>query len=180
MKICVFGASSERIDKSYKEQSFELGRILAEAGHDLVFGGGSRGLMGAVARGFRQGGGKVIGIAPRLFDVGDILLKECDEKIITEDMSSRKIRMIEMSQAFIALPGGIGTYDELFQVLVEGQLDYHHKPIIVYNVNGFYDRLLDMLAYTAEEGFMRNYEAQLYHVCTEPQDVVRLLEETGK
>ena len=107
MKICVFGASSERIDKSYKEQSFELGRILAEAGHDLVFGGGSRGLMGAVARGFRQGGGKVIGIAPRLFDVGDILLKECDEKIITEDMSSRKIRMIEMSQAFIALPGGM-------------------------------------------------------------------------
>ncbi|MBO4219260.1 MAG: TIGR00730 family Rossman fold protein [Erysipelotrichaceae bacterium] len=177
MKICVFGASSERIDSSYKQQSFELGKALAEAGHELIFGGGSRGLMGAVARGFKQGGGRVIGIAPKLFDVGDILLKECDEKIITEDMSSRKKKMMEMADAFIALPGGIGTYDELFEVMVEGQLEYHHKPIIVYNVNGFYDRLLDMLEHTAEEGFMRSYEAELYHVCDDCQEAVRLLEE---
>ncbi|MBQ6655527.1 MAG: TIGR00730 family Rossman fold protein [Erysipelotrichaceae bacterium] len=177
MNICVFGASSERIDQSYKQRSFELGEALAGAGHTLIFGGGSRGLMGAVARGFKQGGGRVIGVAPKLFDVGDILLRECDEKIITEDMSSRKKKMMEMADAFVALPGGIGTYDELFEVMVEGQLEYHHKPIIVYNVNGFYDRLLDMLAYTAEEGFMRSYEAELYHVCSQADEAVRLLEE---
>ncbi|MCR5067317.1 MAG: TIGR00730 family Rossman fold protein [Erysipelotrichaceae bacterium] len=177
MKVCIFGASSENISQVYKDTAFELGQRLAEEGHTLVFGGGRRGLMGAAARGFKNKGGYVIGVAPKLFDTGTILLEECDEKVITEDMSSRKQLMVDISDAFIALAGGIGTFDELFQVMVEYQLGYHNKPVIVYNVNGFYDRLLDMLEHTAEEGFMREGNGELYRVCTDSAEVVRCLKE---
>ena len=176
MRICVFGASSENIAESYKSSAYQLGEALAKAGHCLVFGGGNSGLMGAIARGFDAADGYIIGIAPELFDTGNILYKLCDEKIITTDMSSRKMKMMELADAFIALAGGIGTYDELFEVMVDRQLKYHDKPIIVYNVNGYYDQLLAMLDHTVEEGFMREGSGILYSVCQSSDEVIKCLE----
>ena len=112
MKICIFGASSSRLDPVYYHEAEAMGRLLAEAGHTVVFGGGADGLMGACARGAKAAGGKIVGIAPRMFNEPGILLPECDELILTDSMAARKETMFSESEAFLALPGGIGTMDE--------------------------------------------------------------------
>ena len=121
MNICVYGASSGEIDKSYILAGEELGRRMAARGHGLVFGGGARGLMGAVARGMQAGGGEICGVAPSFFHVDGILFPDCSRMIYTETMRERKQIMEDMSDAFIAAPGGIGTFEEFFELY--GQAD---------------------------------------------------------
>ena len=157
MNICIFGAASPRIDQKYMDAAFAVSAALAQAGHKLVFGGGREGMMGAAARGFHSQNGHVTGILPEFFKVTDgpeKLYLECDEIIYTEDISERIGLMKAMSDAFLVLPGGTGTYEEFFSVLVSGYLGRHEKKLALLNVDGFFDKLLDMLREGHEKQFI--------------------------
>lgn len=155
MNICMYGASSTDLEKIYYDAAEHLGRRIAVRGYGLVFGGGAQGLMGAAARGVSSCGGYSLGIAPRFFDKPDILYKECSEFIFTDTMRERKELMENLSDAFIMAPGGIGTYEEFFEVLTLKQLGQLNKPIAVFNVNGYFDLLLGLLEDTVSKGFMK-------------------------
>lgn len=168
MNICIFGASSDRIDPAYFEAAEQLGALIARGGHRLVFGGGKEGLMGACARGLLREGGKALGIAPRFFDEPGILMKEECDFLFTDTMSERKKLMEDHADAFIALPGGIGTYEEFFEALTLKQLGRHNKPMVLLNTLGFYDAFELLLQNTAERRFMREDVLSLYALCTDP------------
>jgi uncharacterized protein (TIGR00730 family) len=142
---------------------------MAENGHTLVFGGGAEGLMGACARGVRAGGGKMIGVAPRFFDEPGVLLHGGCELLFTETVAERKSRMEEAADAFIALPGGIGTYEEFFEALTLKQLGCHQKPMALLNTLGCFEALDALLRGTAERGFMSAEVLGLYALCDTPQ-----------
>ena len=127
MNICVYGASSDAIDPRFLAAGEALGREMARRGHGLIFGGGGHGLMGAVARGMTQGGGSITGIAPRFFNVDGVLYDGCTEFLYTETMRERKALMESKADAFVMTPGGIGTYEEFFEILTLRQLGQHHR-----------------------------------------------------
>ena len=172
MNICVFGASSNRLDSVYFEQARGLGLAIAKAGHGLVFGGGASGLMGACAEGAREAGGDIIGIAPCFFDQPGILLKDYGQLIFTETMSERKALMEEKAEAFIALPGGIGTYEEFFEVLTLKQLGRHSKPMALLDIQGYFRPMVEMLEKTADSGFMSRSCLELFSLCSSPEEAV--------
>ena len=167
MKICVFGASSRDLERGYFDEAFALGAELARRGHTIVFGGGASGLMGATARGAKSQGGRLIGIAPKFFDEPGILDKDCDEMIFTETMSERKKAMEDMSDAFVTLPGGIGTFEEFFEALTLKQLGRHAKAMAVLNTLGYYDAMEAMLVRAVEERFFPEDGHALYAVFTD-------------
>ena len=154
MNICLYGASSNAIAKSYINPTEELGTKIAERGHTLIYGGGAAGLMGAAARGAYSQGGKIIGIVPSFLNVDGILFDNCDEMIFTETMRERKQLMEEKSDAFIVTPGGVGTFDEFFEILTLKQLGRHSKPIAVFNINGYFDSLIEQLKNAVHKQFM--------------------------
>ena len=164
MKICVFGAASSEIDKSYIDAVENLGKELAKRGHSLVFGAGGNGLMGAVARGVKSDGGRITGIIPKFFREQGIeaIFDECDDLIFTETMAERKSTMENMSDAFVVVPGGVGTFEELFQVFTAKQLGIHTKPISIYDVNGYYRELDNFLRVSVNEKFIRPECKALY------------------
>lgn len=172
MNICVYGASSDRLDSVYYEQAEKLGQLMAEAGCTLVFGGGKTGLMGACARGARAAGGKTIGISPRFFDEPGILDKACDEFYFTETMRERKQLMEEKSDAFIALPGGIGSYEEFFEILTLKQLGRHAKPIALLSTADYYAPFYAMLEHTAKLGFMSESCLDIFRLCKSPAEAL--------
>lgn len=172
MNICVFGASSDRIEKAYFEEAYTLGVLIAREGHRLIFGGGNEGLMGACARGVLREGGRPLGIAPRFFDEPGILMKDDCDFVFTETMSERKAHMEAEADAFIALPGGIGTYEELFEALTLKQLGQHHKPMALLNTLGYFDELDTLLRKTAERGFMSDSVSGLYQLCSSPSEAL--------
>ena len=131
--------------------------------------------MGAAARGVKSAGGTVIGVVPRFLQVDGILYDGCDEMIYTETMRERKKIMEEKAQAFVVTPGGIGTYEEFFEIYTLKQLGRHSKPIIIYNINGYYDGMLSMLKQTVKEGFMREKSLTLYTVANTPEQVLEQL-----
>ena len=171
MKVCVFGASSRDLAQIYYDEAYALGAALARRGHTIVFGGGTSGLMGAAARGAKSEGGKLIGVAPRFFDEPGILYEGCDEMIFTETMSERKKAMEDMSDAFVTLPGGIGTFEEFFEALTLKQLGRHAKAMAVLNTNGYYDAMETMLQRAVDEEFFTPDGKALYAMFT---DVDRL------
>jgi len=156
MRICVYGAASNEIDKSYIEAVENFGEEMAKRGHSLVFGAGGGGLMGAVARGVHRGGGKIIGIIPSFFrdETIEAIFDKCDELIFTDTMAERKTIMRDMAEAFIALPGGIGTYEEFLETLTLKQLGRHEKPIALLEALGYYEPMDAMLRHTVRSGFM--------------------------
>lgn len=154
MNICLYGASSSTIAKSYINPTEELGAKIAERGHTLIYGGGAAGLMGAAARGVYSCGGKIIGIVPSFLNVDGILFDSCDELIFTETMRERKQLMEQKSDAFIMTPGGLGTFDEFFEILTLKQLGRHSKPIAVFNINGYFDSLIQQLKNAVHKQFM--------------------------
>ena len=176
MKICVFGASSRDLEQGYFDEAFALGAELARRGHTIVFGGGASGLMGATARGAKSRGGRLIGIAPKFFDEPGILDKDCDEMIFTETMSERKKAMEDMSEAFITLPGGIGTYEEFFEVLTLKQLGRHAKAMAVLNTLGYYDALEAMVQRAVDERFLTADGKDLYAMFTDVGELVSYVE----
>ena len=140
----------------YTEAAHELGTAIADAGWTLVYGGNDTGCMGTLARAARASGGRVVGVSPQIFVDKGVIDNLCDELIITEDMRKRKEIMEQSGDAFVALPGGIGTYEELFEILVGKQLRFHNKPIVVINVDDYFRPLIDMLERGRELGFVRH------------------------
>jgi len=175
MNICVYGASSDQIDRGYLDAAFELGVCMARAGHTLIFGGGATGLMGASARGMAQEGGTIVGIAPSFFDRPGVLYPHCTEFVFTETMRERKQLMEDRSDAFIMTPGGIGTFEEFFEILTLRQLRRHHKPIGILNVNGYYDPLITLMEQAIAQQFMHPACRELYIVHDDPATLLRAL-----
>ena len=164
MNICVYGASSNIIDDVYIKATEDLGEKMAARGHGLVFGAGAEGVMGASARGCERGGGKIIGIAPGFFNVDGMIFENCTELIRPETMRERKKMLEEMSDAFIMAPGGIGTFDEFFEIITLKQLSRHTKAIAIFNVNNYFDDLLKMMEKGIKEDFIKEECRDLYKV----------------
>ncbi len=176
MNYCVYGAASDSIDLSFIKAGEELGRSLAKRGHGVVFGGGAAGMMGAVARGIHECSGGLIGVAPTFFNVDGVLFEQCTEFVYTDTMRERKKIMEERSDGFIVTPGGVGTYDEFFEILSLRQLGRHSKPIVLYNVNGYFDPLYEMLCKTAEKKFMKQTNLDLMFVSDNVDEIIEYLE----
>lgn len=178
MIVCIYGASSPRIDKSYIDAVEILGEKLAKRGHSLVYGCGSSGLMGAAARGFKKGGGFVHGVIPRFFEENgyEALFYDADKITRTETMAERKQIMENECQAFIIVPGGVGTFEEFFQALTLKQLGRHAKALAIFNVNGYYNDLNAMLKSTAEKNFMSDACRELYKMLDTADEVIDYIE----
>ena len=176
LKICVFCSSSDAVSKKYFEAARKIGLEMARRGHSLVFGGGKIGLMGAVARGVHEGGGKVMGVMPHKMRDWKVAYDAADEMILTDTMHERKAIMAENADAFIALPGGLGTFEELLECVTLKQLHFHRKMIVILNTNGYYDPLLSLMDHAVGERFMKAETRSLYTVCTNPVEALDLIE----
>jgi uncharacterized protein (TIGR00730 family) len=153
--VCVFCASSSTLEQRWLDLATRTGRELAARGHTLVSGGGCVGMMGAVADAARAGGAHTLGVIPQPLVDLEVADTAADELIVTSDMGMRKNLMIERSEAFLTLPGGLGTLDELFEVWTTATLDLHRKPIVLLDPDGFYEGLMSWLNRLAETGFVR-------------------------
>ncbi|MHB0868273.1 MAG: LOG family protein [Chloroflexota bacterium] len=174
--ICVFCASSEHIAPRYFEHAMELGEEMARRGHQLVYGGGQVGLMGTVARAVHSGGGRVIGVLPRRADWAEVVYLESDDLIYTTTMRERKGIMEEKADAFIALPGGIGTLEELLEIITLRHLGYHNKPVVILDRYGYFEPLLQMFEKSIVEGFGRPHLRDVYHLATTVSDALHHIE----
>ncbi|GAA2367193.1 TIGR00730 family Rossman fold protein [Dactylosporangium salmoneum] len=154
-RIGVFCASSQRLDQHWLDLAHELGVEIGRRGHELVSGGGCVGMMGAVADGARAGGARTFGVIPQSLVDLEVADTKSDELVVTDGMASRKLLMIERADAFITLPGGLGTLDELFEVWTTAMLDLHRKPILLLDSGGFYGGLLEWLGGLSREEFVR-------------------------
>jgi len=176
-KICIFCGSSMGFDPIYKEKAAELGQVLADNGCELLYGGGSVGLMKIVADVMMKRHRKVTGtITQHLLDMR-VGHPEIDELIVVETMSERKKILEDMADGFIALPGGIGTMDEFFEAYVLSQLRVFDKPVALFNVNGYYDGLVSFINHVAEEGFMRKEHANNLIVSSDPKELLEKMEQ---
>lgn len=164
MNICIYGAASNEIDNTYISVVENFGELISKRGHNLVFGAGGGGLMGAAARGVKKGGGKIYGFIPKFFKDENIekLFDECTELTFTENMAQRKECMENKADAFVIVPGGIGTMEEFFQVLTLKQLGRHTKPIAIFDINGYYKVLEDFMADASQKRFIREACKSLY------------------
>lgn len=176
MNICLYGASSNTIDEKYIKQTEEFGEVLASRGHSLVYGAGAGGLMGAAARGVYKKGGKITGVAPSFFNVDGILFEHCTEMIYTETMRERKEIMENRADAFVMVPGGIGTFDEFFEILTLKQLGRHNKPIAIFNQNGYYNSITALLENAIKEGFMTEKNRKLLGVFETGEELLSYFE----
>ena len=176
--VCVYCGSGTGADPIYVEAARELGRRFAESGIRLVYGGGSVGLMGELAAAVLRHGGHVTGIIPRFLSDRERLLHGVDELIVTEDMHARKRLMFERAEAFVALPGGIGTLEELVEMLTWGQLGRHAKPVLLANIGGFWNPLLALFDHMTEQGFIRPGLTVTYIAVDRVADIVPKLQET--
>jgi len=176
VRICVYCSSSTKVDERYFEMARELGQLLAAGGHTLIYGGANIGLMGTLARAVKEAGGQVVGVIPRALRDYGLVYEEADEVIVTETMAERKALMEQRAEAFIALPGGFGTLEELLQVLTLRQLRYLDYPIVVLNANGFYDVLLSHFERLYDEQFANPGFRQLYYVALDAADAMRYVE----
>ncbi len=178
MRICVFGAASFSIDDEYIKRVEELGEQMTKRGHSLVFGGGANGLMGAAARGVKRAGGYVLGVIPTFFDDENIegVYPECDKLIETKTMRERKQIMEDNSDAFIVAPGGVGTFEEYFEILTSKQLCRHNKPIALFNINDYYSELNVMMQAAVDKKFVRADCLKLYKVTDNLEELFAYLE----
>ena len=176
MNSCVYGASSGSIDRIFHDSAYTLAAAMARRGHVLVYGGGACGVMGATAKGMHENGGKIIGIAPTFFEVDGVLYDKCTEFVYTETMRERKKILEERSDGFVIAPGGIGTLDEFFEILTLKQLNRHNKPIAIFNVDGYYDDMLNLLEKMVENRFMKKKSLELYRCFTDEVQMLDYLE----
>lgn len=173
--ICVYCGSQPGRDASYRAAGRALGTAIAQHGLRLVYGGGTKGVMGAVAGGVMAGGGKVTGIIPEFLmdkEATRQALGNLDELIVTEDMHVRKHTMFERSDAFVTLPGGIGTLEEIVEIMTWSQLGRHEKPMVFANINGFWDPMLKLIEHMAEAGFIHTADKVRPMVIEKVEDVV--------
>jgi uncharacterized protein (TIGR00730 family) len=179
--ICVYCGSRPGERPEFTSVAQEVGRWIAQRGGQLVYGGGRSGLMGTVAEATRAAGGRVVGIIPRALVDKELANPLCDELHVVDTMHERKAMMGERADAFIALPGGIGTLEELFEIWTWRQLGYHDKPVGILNVSGYYSALLAFLAHSVREGFMDEWQMDLVRAGGEAAALLQaLIEEAGR
>lgn len=173
--VCVFASSCNFLDDIYYKDAAEFGKLLALSGMDMVYGGSSLGLMWACADEVRNNGGRLIGVMPeKLHDMG-VSTDACVELIITPCMRSRKAKMDELSVAVVSLAGGFGTLEELSEIIVQKQLGYNSKPIVILNTNGFYDNLLRFFDEIINQKFAKEEARKLYYIANTPLEAVNYL-----
>lgn len=178
MRICVYGSASTNIDNKYVEETEKMGKILADRDHNLVFGGGGNGLMGAAARGFRKGGAHIVGVIPRFFVREEVeeICDICDELVTPETMRERKLIMEDMADAFIVTPGGIGTLEEFFEILTLKQLCRHNKPIALYDQFGYYTETETLIKASIEKMFIKDKCKELYFISDNLDEIIEYIE----
>ncbi len=177
MRICVYGAASPTIDEKYINATEKMGQVLAEKGHDLVFGAGGNGLMGAAARGFKKGGADIIGVIPKFFQEENVeaIYDKCDKLIMPDTMRERKQIMETEADAFIVVPGGIGTYEEFFEILTLKQLCRHNKPIALYNMFGYYNELNATMLSAMDKEFIKDNCKELYLITDNLEEIIEYI-----
>ncbi|CTQ61761.1 LOG family protein ORF6 in fasciation locus [Roseibium album] len=176
--VCVYCGSSFGSDPAHEAAATRLGQIIAEAGLRLVYGGGSVGLMGTVANAALESGGKVTGIIPRFLEKREVMLDSLEDLVITNDMHERKHLMFERADAFIALPGGIGTLEEAVEMMTWAQLGQHKKPVLLANINGFWSPLLELLDHMRAQGYIRPDTEVPYLVAKKIEDILPMLQQS--
>jgi uncharacterized protein (TIGR00730 family) len=175
--ICVFCGSAAGLDPAFSDAAARMGRLIGEAGAKLVFGGGGHGLMGDVAKSARKAGAEIVGIMPDFLRAYELPPSWERELILTPDMPQRKTQLMDVSDAFVVLPGGPGTIDEFFEVLVAASLGVLPKPIVVVSVNGYFAPLEALMAHMAENGFVREGVRDLYRMVPSPEDAMTAIME---
>ncbi len=175
MKVCVFASSSSRIQQEYNSAASKLGDLLAQSNIEVVYGGGGIGLMGILADAVIKNGGKVTGVIPSFMQDEGWGHHGIDDMIITHDMGERKKKMFDLSDGVIALPGGVGTLEELTEAITLKQLSLFDGPIIIQNTLGFYDHLIDFLDNMVENHFLRSEHKGIWQVVNTPEEAVKAL-----
>jgi uncharacterized protein (TIGR00730 family) len=176
-RICVFCGSKSGRDHVYRETAEQFGKLLVARGLSLVFGGGNVGLMGVIANAVLDLGGHVIGVIPRMLATKELLHVGVRDMHVTDSMHSRKARMEELSDAFVALPGGFGTFEELLEIITWAQLGIHNKPVGILNVAGYFEPLIQLFDHAIGQGFIKPKHRQLI-VCESTPET--LLDEIGR
>ena len=174
--LCVYCGSSTGSNPSYMAAADRFGHLMAQSGVRLVYGGGGVGLMGAVARAVLAGGGEVTGIIPKFLTEIEVQFNEVSELVVTDSMHARKQLMFERSQAFVALPGGIGTVEETIEMLTWAQLGRHSQPIVIANLGGFWDPMIELLDHIIKAGFARSNIRSIYSVVDKVEDILPRIE----
>ncbi|WP_207478315.1 LOG family protein [Arenibaculum pallidiluteum] len=169
--LCVYCGSSSRVDEIYQQAAHAMGTAIAERGMQLVYGGGRVGLMGIAADAALAAGGRVVGIIPEHLQSKEVGHQTLSELLVVDSMHTRKRMMVERSDAFIVLPGGLGTLDEAFEILTWRQLRLHDKPVVVLNTRGYWDPLLKLVEHLIDSGFARPEHRDLYTVVSEVEEV---------
>ncbi len=173
--VCVFASSCNFLDSSYYEAASEFGDLLGKAGFDMVYGGSSLGLMWACAEKVKQNGSRIIGVMPEKLHNMGVHTDKCVELFVTPCMRSRKAKMDELSDAVVALPGGFGTLEELSEMIVQKQLGYNQKPIVLLNTNGYYNKLRDFFDEIIKQNFARDIAKKIYYIADTPFEAVEYL-----
>ncbi len=174
--ICVFCGSQPGVNHAYVEAARQLGTLFARRNITLIFGGGMTGIMGALADAVLDGGGKVIGVIPESMNVPKVVHEGVTELIVTPNMYSRKVKMFKLSDAFMTLPGGLGTLDELFEALTLSQLGYEPKPIGILNVAGYYRPLVELIEHAIQAGFVHPRYRDVFTMREKPDDLLAAME----
>ncbi len=178
--ICMYGAASDNIEKIYTDSARELGEKLAQANYNLIYGGGSKGLMGAFSNGVLSQGGQVTGVVPTFMNQFEDVNENCTKLIRTRTMCARKAIMEKIADAFIITPGGIGTFDEFFEILTLKELGRTSKPIIIFNFDHYYDDVLSMINQRIQRGFIPAFVSTLFQVCSTPEETLSTLDQILK
>lgn len=174
--VCVFASSSNELSEKYYNDAAELGRLLGANGMNIVYGGSRLGAMYACASSVKNFGGNIIGVMPqKIYDFGVGNPEDCSEFYLTEGMRERKAKMDELSDAVIALAGGFGTLEEISEMIVQKQLGYNSKPIVILNTDGFYDSLIQFFEHIIEQKFAKQDAENLYYIAPSPLDAVNYL-----
>lgn len=174
--VCVFASSSNKLEQAFYNDAEKLGELLAKNGYNIVYGGSRLGMMYACARAVKQNGGKILGVMPqKLVEFGVANPNDCDEFFETVGMRERKAKMDAISDAVIALAGGFGTLEEISEMIVQKQLGYNSKPIILLNTNGFYDNLIAFFETIMKNSFAKETARELYFIASTPEDAIKYL-----
>jgi uncharacterized protein (TIGR00730 family) len=173
--ICVYCGSSDNIDPVYIEAANEMGKAIAERGLQLWYGAGSTGLMGALADGALEAGGEVIGVIPAMFNTPQLAHSGLTRLEVVESMHQRKVRLAEQADAFMALPGGFGTFEEFFEILTWAQVGLHRKPVGLLNVKGYFEPLMRMVEHARNEGFIYDEHRTLFTCKSKPVELLDAL-----
>ncbi len=177
--LCVYCSSSDRLDPKYAAATEQLGHAMVERGWGLVYGGGKTGLMGTVARAVKSRGGRVVGVIPEFMKARELAYDEADELITVITMRERKLLMETRADAFVALPGGFGTLEEIMEILTLRQLDVVKKPCVFFNQDGFYDDLIKLFERMLAEKFFKPSNMDLFRVATSVPDIFTQIEAAG-